>query len=309
MRPGLGQPHAVARRHLLAAFLSLSSLCIPLYAAVTESTAPELFRLGFYLPGIRDANPTDVRVSLQIWAEELGSTYKLRTRTVMYDSLKELLRDAREGRVEVVVAPGMELAETFHPDDLSDGFTGLRRNTSEGLILVTSRQSRIQRFTDLRGKRLARLSNDRLSDVYLAVLCAKEANTDCPSLMHLSEEKRDVQSIHKVFFGQADAALVRISTLQAAQELNPQIGARVHVLQEWKTTALSFGMMMPHTSPATRERIIRSGLDSSRTPRGQQILELFKTDYMERVEKRALEPYWQLYREYQGLPRSPAARK
>jgi ABC-type phosphate/phosphonate transport system substrate-binding protein len=270
---------------------------------------PEVLRLAFYLPGFRDANPADVRISLQIWADEVGSGYGLRARAMMYDDLKTLHQDAHDAKVDVVIASGMELAETFHPNDFVGGFTGLRNNTPEGLVLITSQQGGIQHFADLRGKRLARLSNDRLSDVYLSVLCAREAKAPCEQLFQTSEEKRDVQSIHKVFFGKADAALVRISTLRAAQELNPQISQRIKALQEWKTAALSFGLLLPHTSPAFQERIIQVALTATKSVRGRQILELFKTDYMERVDKSALQPFWQLYREYQALSRTVPARK
>lgn len=294
------------RRWIVCLSLILAALFgVPARAA----TDAEPLNMGFYLPGIRDANLADVKISLQLWAEEVGSPFGLLVKAHMYDDMHTLHRDVVQGRINIIIAPGMEMAEIFSPEEITRGFAGRRRNTEEGLALIVAKASGVRQFSDLRGKRLARLSNDRLVDVYLETQCQQQAGVACSNLFTISEEKRDVQSIHKVFFGQVDAALVRLSALHAASEMNPQIEARLRVLLDWKTTALSFGMMTVHSEPAYRDLVLRSAMQATKTVRGKQILELFKTDYMEQVSKNDLQPYWRLQREYQELTKSKATRK
>jgi hypothetical protein len=293
-------------RRLVTMLLVLTCLIVGLPAAWAEA---DRFHMGFYLPGIRDANLADVRVSLQLWAEEIGNNYGFKARAFMYQDLRDMRRDLLENRIDLIIAPGMEMAENFSLEELGDGFTGYRRGVREGLALIVARPARVERLADLRGKRLVRLEQDRLSDVYLETLCLKEAGAPCAEWLSVSEEKRDAQSIHKVFFGKADAALVRLSALSAAVELNPQIAARVHTLREWKTLTLSFGLLGPRVAPEMRERMTRAGLEATKTPRGRQILEIFKNDYMDRVNKTDLEPFWHLSNEYRALTRTRQARK
>jgi hypothetical protein len=218
-------------------------------------------------------------------------------------------RDAMQGRINIVIAPGMEMAESFTAEELSQGFVGRRHGTEEGLAVVVPDDGGARQFADLRGKRVVRLSNDRLAESFLEIQCRQQTGLPCADLFQTAEEKRDIQSIHRVFFGQADAALVSLGALQTARELNPQVARRIRVLLEWKTSALSFGMMTARSSPEYRELVLRAALQAARTMRGKQILELFKVDYMEQVGKTELLPYWRLSRELQGLMKTKSTRK
>jgi hypothetical protein len=283
------------------ALLLLAAGWLASLPVAAEPPPPDKLDMGFYLPGIRDVPQADLRVSLQLWADEMGGRYNFVAKAVSYDDIRALHRDMSAQRTHIAIAPGMELAEQFGPDEIAEGFAGMRKAIEEGLVLVTRKGAGFSRFADLRGKRVLRLSDDRLTEIFLEVRCHREVGVACRKLFQLSEEKRDIQSIHKVFFGQADAALVRRSTLHTAIELNPQIATRLAVLIDWKVRAISFGMMSTRSDPDYRRRVIRSAEEAAGTVRGRQIIELFKTDYMGRADKADLEPYWQLLREYREL--------
>lgn len=286
----------------------LGLFCIDLPAA-QPATELKTLTMGFYLPGIRDANLTDVRVSLQVWAEEIGWPTGIPAQAATYNDMSALRRDVVRGYVDIVVAPGMELAEFFSPQEIAEGFVGRQNGTEPGLALIVAKSAGIRTFTDLRGKRLVHLSNDRLAATYLEVLCQQQAGMACRELFNLSQERRDVQSIHQVFFGKADAALVSLGALQAAMEMNPQVAAKLGVLIDWKTPGMSFGMMTTYSDTAFRERILSTALKSTSSVRGRQILEIFKTDYMVRVDKSALQPYWLLSRQHQDLLKTSSGKK
>ncbi len=298
--------HSLRRAGCWLALTTLTTLTALTGQARAEPALTPLV-LGFYLPGIRDANPTDVRASLQLWVEEIAKPYRLQGEARMYEDMRTLYRDAMQKRVNLVIAPAMEIAEVFRPDELTQGFSARRRGSDEGLAVIVQKSSGLRQFLDLRGKHVLKLSNDRLGQVFLETQCQREADSSCSTLFNLTEEQRDLQSIHKVFFGQADAALVSLATLHAAGELNPQISARLRVILDWKVQALAFGMMTVRSDPTYRDILLRSAMQAAQSVRGVQILELFKTDYMVRAGISDMQPFWNLYHEYQSTNRKKMA--
>jgi hypothetical protein len=115
--------------------------------------------------------------------------------------------------------------------------------------------------------------------------------------------------IHKVFFGQTDAALVSLTALHAAGEMNPQVRQRLRVIEEWRSPAASFGMMLAATNAVLRDRVLSGAIGLQTSGRGKQILQLFKVDYMEPTDAKDLQPYWQLHREYHELTDSLPKRR
>lgn len=282
-------------KRLLSLFLLLSAALSALAAE-----RPTL-NMGFYLPAIREASMADLKISLGVWVEEVGKPFGVKINASTYEDMGALRRSLDRLELNFINAPGMEMAETFRPDEIRQGYGRRHHGIDEGLALVVNKASEIHGFAELRGKRVARLSADRLSDYWLEVQCLKTAGQECREYLQLHEEKRDIQSVYNVFFGRADAALVQLSTLRTAIDLNPQVGQRLKVVAEWKTRAVYFGMMTSHTEERYRGLILNSAQEAMKTPRGRQLLELFKTDYLEAVDADALKPYWALLREYREL--------
>ena len=273
------------------------------------ATPQEPLKLGFYLPAIRDANLADLKVSLGIWVTEIGKPLGLIVTTATYADIAAMRQALDRAEMNFFTGPGMELAEVFTPEEIRSGYARRNKGVDEGIVLLVSNTSGIKHFADLRNKRLSRLSNDRLSDTFLEVQCMKASGMACRDFLQVKEEKRDIQSVYNVFFGRADAALVSLATLRTANELNPQVGQRLHVLLDWKAKALMFGMMTQHTQDSYRNLVLNSVAEVMKTPRGRQILELFKTDYLEPVDAEALRPYWALLREYNDLRKARPAKK
>ena len=273
------------------------------------ATQQEPLKLGFYLPAIRDANLADMKISLGIWVTEISKPFGLTVTTTTYADIATMRQALDRAEMNLFSGPGMELAEVFTPEEIRSGYARRNKSVEEGIVLLVSNTSGIKRFADLRNKRLSRLSNDRLSDIFLEVQCIKTAGMACRDFLQMKEEKRDIQSVYNVFFGRADAALVSLATLRTANELNPQVGQRLHLLLDWKAKALMFGIMTRHTQDSYRTLILNSVTESMKTPRGRQILELFKTDYLEPVDAEALQPYWALLREYNELRKTRPAKK
>jgi ABC-type amino acid transport substrate-binding protein len=286
-------------------FLVLA-LALQGWAAWAADETPPL-RIGFYLPGIRDVNQADLKISLNQWTEEVARPFGIKIIPSTYDSMPAMRQALERGDLNFINAPGMELAELFSPQDIREGYARRIEGVDEGLALVVPRDSDAREFRDLKRRRLMRLGNDRLADYYLETQCMKAGRQACGDFLVLTDEKRDIQSVYAVFFGRVDAALVHLSTLRAAMELNPQIAHSLRVLQEWKAKGMYFGIMTRHTDPAYRSMIINSAREALKTVRGRQLLELFRTDYLEPVDAGALKPYWALLATYRDLRKTLGA--
>jgi hypothetical protein len=73
-----------------------------------SSRAAELqdIKIAFYLPTIREANLVDVKVGLQVWAEELGKTFGYRILVSTYSDLGELKNAVDANKIHIVNATG-----------------------------------------------------------------------------------------------------------------------------------------------------------------------------------------------------------
>ncbi|MDR3395324.1 MAG: PhnD/SsuA/transferrin family substrate-binding protein [Parasulfuritortus sp.] len=293
-------------RTLLALTLWLAG-----FPAQAEPAAPEQppLKMGFYLPAIRDANIVDLKVSLGVWTEEVGRPYGVKIYTSTYNDMRSIRRAIDQGELNFINAPGMELAEIFKPDELRQGYARRHAGIDEGVAIIVAANSGIQHFVDLRGKRVERINNDHLSEYFLETQCLKTSGQDCQHFLVLKESSRDIQSVYDVFFGRTDAALVSLATLRTARELNPQVGDRIKVILDWKAKALIFGMMTRYTDPNYRSLILKSINEAIKTPRARQILELFKTDYLEPIDASDLEPYRTMLAEYNLLRKKNRGRK
>ncbi len=287
--------------------------CLLPAALVAEAagvpTQQPVVKFGFYLPTNREANMADIKVSLQVWAEELAGTLGYRIVTTTYQNMAEVRAAVDRGELHFVNAGGMELAETFGPGELQRGYASHQQGADEGLALVVRSDSGLTSFADLRGKRVSRLSNDRLAEIFLETQCLKTSKQRCNQFLTLAEEKRDIQSVYSVFFGKTDAALVTLATLHTAIELNPQVATRLKVIQDWKTAALVFGMLTRGADPAVIHVMMGSVREALKTARGRQMLELFKTDFLDAVDPSALNVYWTLLQEYRALEKAYGVRK
>ena len=62
----------------IALLALLIGLCAP------ACRAADILNMGFYLPGIRDANLADVHITLQLWADEVGKAHGIAATAYTY---------------------------------------------------------------------------------------------------------------------------------------------------------------------------------------------------------------------------------
>lgn len=260
--------------------------------------------IGVYLPATRDVPRKDVEITMRFWVEELARSAKLPFKPVrFYDTMAELKRDVVDGEINFMFATTMGIAQYFARDELVDGFFG--KNASyEELLLVVRRDAAIRGLADLAGKRLALVDGDELSQVYLQHLMLKTwGKLDEGRLASVSRDRRAVSTVHRLFFNQADAALVDRHALDVALALNPQIGKLVQVLDEhtFKGGASATGLFSARVAPQHADYFTQVALALGTTVRGRQLLDIYHADTLTATRVSDLEPFRALLAERRAL--------
>jgi hypothetical protein len=290
------------RRAALRIGLALG-LFFPAWSAWADEAPPPI-AIGFYTPVFRDVPRADVEVSLKFWIDELAHLVKLKFKPIrFYDHMEDLKRDMKSGEINFIVATSMGVVQYFSMDELRDGFSGLKE-VPDHLFLVVKRSSGIRTPADLAGKRVAILEGDELSEVYLDTLMmkalGKAAVTRAPSVTH---EKRSSTLVHRVFFNQADAALVRRNTYESAMAMNPQIDQQLQVLETYSFKGRSphIGLFSARVAPQDAQAITRSAMTMGSTSRGRQVLDIYHADNMVLTKVSDLDPFLDLLTQYRTL--------
>ncbi|MBB1076620.1 PhnD/SsuA/transferrin family substrate-binding protein [Rhodoferax sp. 4810] len=274
---------------------------------------PPPIAIGFYLPVIRDVPRRDVELSLRFWVEELGAAVKLSYKPIrFYENMADLRRDMASGEINFMVATSMGVVQNFAPEELADGFSGLKAQ-ADHLLLAVRRGSGIRSLPDLIGKRLEILERDELSEVYLETLLMKAGDKQVKqALERASREKRSVNLVHGLFFGKADAALIYRNAYEAALAMNPQIGQQLQVLDVYSFHGRSphIGLFSSHVAPQDAQAITTAAMTLGNTSRGRQVLDIYNADQMVITKVQDLEPFRDLLVQHRLLRASMApARK
>ncbi len=109
-----------ASRHAYVMLFMLFSLL----ATPQTQAADEVVRIGFNVKITRDLNRADVQSALSLWADELSSKFNVPTESLFYDDMAVLRQEFDLGKVNFVIAAGMDFARYFKQSELAEGFRG-----------------------------------------------------------------------------------------------------------------------------------------------------------------------------------------
>jgi ABC-type phosphate/phosphonate transport system substrate-binding protein len=142
-----------------AALIFLVALAAAPLAAAPSGPRDDVARIAFNVKVARDLNRGDVQAALGMWAEELSGKFEVPAETLFYDDMASLRRDFDKGKVNFVIAAGMDFARYFRAEELAEGFRGALQN-DHSLLLLARRDAGIADLASLAGKRVALLKDE-----------------------------------------------------------------------------------------------------------------------------------------------------
>lgn len=262
------------------------------------------FVMGIYLPGVNDeVNITDIRVAMDYWLKEISHDLNIfDSHTEFFVNMKDMNESFKNNQLDMIIAPPLSIAKHFNLKELADnGMVGVRENGQmNSLILLVKNDSAITSLADLRGKRLLMQENDELCEVFIDTKVRKLTQMGYKQFFSsVSHEIKHSRMILDLFFGKTDAALVYLRAYDVTKELNPQIKNNTKILLSYPLRSKNYTFF---SRKFQHSQIILNNISRfTDNPRGQQLLELFKTEEIVDANIEELMPIKALYEEYLRL--------
>jgi ABC-type phosphate/phosphonate transport system substrate-binding protein len=275
-------PFPVFSLFLTLAIILLGQVTFVFADQWNEITSP--LRVGFSSRVFPDVDQRDAQVAMELWTRELarGMGIKATPVTVIYKSTADLLEAVKRGELTVATLSAIEYLQIrdrapMTPVIIAANNAGYARQ----YVLIARRGSGIRSISDLRGKTIIIPSSIKYeaSHIWLHVLLLREVGKDRALFFRqVLESSAASKSILKVFFNQADAAVVSRGALETSKVLNPQIGRKLTVLAESKPLHGDITCVPDMVSEKLKHSITNSALHLHETTVGRQIFTLFQIE-------------------------------
>ena len=261
-----------------------------------DAFASDSFRVGFYARAFPDFSLADLETTVKLLSEEIGKKIGLQTSVTVFTDLAEMRKAFEHGEINFVVASSLNLANEFENSQFSDGFRMVTSNDfNDTLVVMTQKNAGLDTFKSLAGKRLTLVENDPIAHLYIDTLALSNFKKHYhDSFKVVKNEKKYMQTILKLFFGQTDVICVYQNAYAVASELNPQIVDKLQIVSQINGIPQGLGFFHVSTPPLFREKVIAELLKLDANARGRELLQLFKADKTIRTSPADLIPVKQL---------------
>ncbi|WP_158269658.1 PhnD/SsuA/transferrin family substrate-binding protein [Desulfonatronum sp. SC1] len=286
-----------------------------MYAAGWSHAEPELVRsdqvvrLGISSRTFPATNRNDALAAMRVWVDTVIKERELResVEVALYDSVEELRSAYEQGRVDAVSLTTEEIMLLgVRPDYV------YIPNQDHGFhvryVLLVRRDGAVADVADLTGHELVVADHQRMvfAGFWLESLLADvDGNRTGRRLVDQARVAKPSKAILRVFFQQAQAALVTLEAFELACELNPQLRDELKVLRESPPLVTALFLFRPDWHGVTRERLEEAVLNLHATPGGQQVLTVFQSSRMEKQPGSVLDSTRSFLERYLGFAPDP----
>ncbi len=253
-----------------------------------QGSAPQSlkeFRIGYTATAFSDIRPEDAEVALEMWGDTVREKMEGETETVksfILEDRNQLLEILRSQQYELLILdvlnymslePGLGLEPVLVP---SCGGEATHR-----YVLLTNAADGIEQLYQLRGKRLLIESGGQggLPHIWIDSLALEQELPEIASFFRpVSDVHKASQAVLPIFFRQAGSCVVTQRSFDTICELNPQVRAKVKVLE--RSVPLLRGLLcMRQNMPAENyEKAMEILRNLHKEPAGQQMLLMFQEE-------------------------------
>jgi len=257
-----------------------------------------------------NVNRNDARAALKVWFDVVAQQrgYALDSSVDIVDRVAEIRHRLQNQSVEMVMMGVAEYLELESSNLIVPVLTDARTPQGGALysyVLLVKPSAGVTSIAGLRGKTLmvsARGSGET-GMAWLEVLLSKEKLGRAASFFATVTAAAKAQAcILPVFFGTVDACVVDEVNLNLSKEMNPQLG-QLSVLARSRPMIESVIGVPAEPHPDQKE-LIDGMLSLHEDPRGRQLLMVFKTERLVRLQPGDLDSARELWRDYYRLPGS-----
>jgi len=257
------------------------------------------------------ASRGDAVAALRVWGDQIG-----RKRGFQLDTTVDLVDDPAEFRKRVLAGwAGVIAVDAIHHLKLADlpavkpDFSAAREPGAAlpRYILLVRAEAGISSLEALRGKTVIvhASTGANLGAVWLDAMLHDGRLGSRERFFHSVETVTKASAaILPVFFGKADAAVVEQTSFDVTREMNPQVGAKLRVLDA--SPALTEALICISEKQEYRDEVLAAMRDLHLDIQGKQILMVFRFSRLMPLDLPAFERVRELWRKHLALARAPA---
>ncbi len=267
-------------------------------------------RIGITKTYSLNTNQQDLIAAFKLWtnlySKKLHESHNIEidAQFTLYKNLELLETDINENKIDLLSLPIQEYSKLTGAERFEPTLTG---NTTENkftqFVLLVHKNSNLEAIEDLEGKdiNMPEAGFSELMKIWMQVELYKNELPNFDNFSHniLTTEKENT-AIYSVFFNQIDCALVRKSTFDIANELNPQIKSNLRVILISPKFVANLTAIRKDYDPKIKELIVDVTTKFHLNPEDRQILSLFKFSRMHELNENDMAKVNKLFSEYRN---------
>ena len=265
--------------------------------------------VAFTRSNFLNVNRGDAEAAFKVFTATVGQRrgYLIESHTQIFETGSDFEAAIQAGAVDLAIIDTWDFVPMDIQGIVDPKFVSVeQRIVLEDYVLLTRRGSGLKTLADLRAKDVALLetTNTNLSGPWIRTLLAEHRFGDAEVFFHKIEiVNKPSAAVLPVFFGQKHACVVDRSGFDIMNELNPQVGKRLQIIAV-SVPYLDTVICIKRTgwiSDQYRDDLIEALGELHSEPSGQQILTLFKTNYLIPFKDEYVDSVRELKATYQRL--------
>lgn len=245
-----------------------------------------IFRVGFSRDIFADVNENDAMAAIKVWAMMIAKEQDILTDPTprVYNGVQEIEQALKENQVDCLTLTVKEFAKLSHLLDDEVFLAGSNgKNVTEEYLVLTHRDSDIQRIGDLNGRRLCIFQSPRmiLAPAWLDTVLLESKRPCAAEFCRVTSSTKLTKALLPVFFRQTDACVVSRSSFETMCELNPQLKQHLKVIASSPEFVPSGFTFRRNYNDDIRKMILTEFTNFLSSPSGAQFLTLFQLNQVE----------------------------
>lgn len=225
-------------------------------------------------------------------------------RTVMFNDLESAIEAIHTNEIDGLVMTTLDFIRTRNTNGLIPIRNVSMGQTATASFVLVAHKNKFQSVADLKGGSiiLDKGSHGEAAQMWIdTVLLSQSLSRSEGFFSSIETTEKPSQSVLKVFFGNADACIVTQQSFNIMQELNPQVGTRLSIIEE--SPRLYIGIFGINKNLDERKRaFIEKAIDTlSNDAEGKHLLLLLRVEQVDEYKPEYLEAMENLFKTYNLL--------
>ena len=248
----------------------------------------------------------DARVAMKVWLEDIALSYGGDLTLKFYDNSNSLYEDFKNQKVDMIV---LNLPYYFENKAKIDNESvelwsiAMSEDRYVKYYLITSKNSKINSFKDIKGKTISLTSNDTVGNVWLDKNSLKQFKTTYTDVFkEVHPVLKESTALLNVFFKKRDLALISKRTWDTMIELNPSIKNKIKIIDETKEKHIPFiGFFSKYADKRSIDAFFELSANLEDLRGSSQVIDLLKFKKVIKVNEDSLVDLENYYNEYLKL--------